>query len=405
MKREGFLISIFRIILGLTFVVSASLKAIDPVGTTLKIREYFATLASPLLDSIFDIEILSWIAYLLILLEFAVGLLLLMRLLHRLTFFLLISFLLFFSLITGYIYFFDKNFDCGCFGEAIKLSSGVTFSKNLLFLLLAIVCYFRDVSPKAIRIKYLTFVTCLLGLVVFIYGNITHLPLIDFRPYKIGCNIRERIEQIDQEYQSELKSNIRYIYEQEGVRQSFHIDSLPIGSSWSYVTIEEKDKESIRSIEYDFQLIDEYGIDKTKTILNYPGVTYLFTISKPNITPKQIDEIRMLNTRIIQGGGKSYLLSSIGNSQLHPSIEKFLMDATTLKTMIRSDLGLIVLKDGVIIDKLSYADFPKNLDQAQAFVTNHNDVIGVNYHISYWRLVVLLLSLALILFIQIKYNR
>ena len=373
MKIKQVLIEFARIVVGLTFVASGILKGIDPIGLDIKVHDVLTTVFGVTNLRIID---LSWLmAYTLIVLEFCIGAFLLMGIYRRLASRLVFLSLIFFTLFTGYAFFTNSMPDCGCFGDALKLTPFESFLKNLLLLpLSALLVYYaldiRHLYSK--REQWLPAFFAFSGITYFVYANATDLPMIDFRPYKVGYNIREKIHKADSVYQEELNKHTRYVYERNGVKQSFAVDSLP-DETWSYVELQQSEHLlTLRPMDYSLLILTPEGEDVTQSILNDTLGVFLF-ISPDWSKAKQsnYEAINALYEHLKRQGIKFYSLSPTKADseaewryQTGAKYPNLFVDASTLKTMIRSNPGLIVLKKGRIMSKLSPLHFPKTEDVA-----------------------------------------
>lgn len=392
MKIRGLALELGRIAVGFTLVASALLKGIDPIGLEIKVHDAMTNVLG-----ISDLDVIGLageVAYTLIVLEFCIGAFLLMGIYRRLASRLALCMFAGFTLFTGYSYFTGAMPDCGCFGDAIKLTAWQSFAKNLMFLPISALLVYGAKDIKHLyskREQWLPAVLALVGISSFVYINGSRLPLVDFRPYKVGYNIRERIHRADSIYQAELTANTRYIYEREGIKQSFSIDSLPTDEAWRYVEMKQPEELRTRPMDYSLLILTPNGEDKTAEILNDTAGVFLFV--SPNWSEaidSNYEVINELYKYVVSRGLRFYSLSPTKadneaewrylTGAEYPSL---FVDASTLKTMIRSNPGLIVLKDGVVIDKLSPADFPKS-DEIVNFVDSRLQR-AEHLKASYWR--------------------
>lgn len=378
MKARGILIEVARILLGLTFVASALLKGIDPVGVGLKVHEF-----QTLVFGISHPKLLAyseWMGYILIITEFVCGAFLLMGIYRRLASRLSFAIMLFFTVLTAYTYVTGVMPDCGCFGDIIKLSPLETLAKNLLLLPVSLLLMVYPLEIKHLyskREQWFPAVLAVLGIGVFVYLNARALPAIDFLPYKVGYNIRERIAEVDAKYQEELNLHTRYIYERDGKEQSFAVDSLPTDSTWHFVRISQPEELSLKQLDYSLLILNPDGEDKTSEILH--DTTGVFLFVSPDWKQAQQTKYEVINELyhyLKERGIKFYSISStLANNEAewryqtgaeYPSL---FADATTIKSMIRSNPGMVIMQDGKIIDKLSSKDFPQS-DEIANFVSS-----------------------------------
>ncbi|MDR1652520.1 MAG: DoxX family membrane protein, partial [Prevotellaceae bacterium] len=212
---ENVVLTVVRLLLGCVFIFSGFVKAVDPLGTAYKFQEYFAAFG----DSFTHFNFLALpFAIVLIAGEFVVGVNLIFKIYVRTTSFLALLFMLVMTGLTLWIYIMNPVTDCGCFGDALVISNSATFWKNVVLLAFAIYLFIRSVKirplfmPVAQIVTELVFIAAILGFMVW---NLSHLPVIDFRPYKIGVNIEQEM-QIPQEAPADVY-DIKFIYSKDGV--------------------------------------------------------------------------------------------------------------------------------------------------------------------------------------------
>src|SRR5690606_10922348 len=180
-----------RVIVGILFIISGLIKLNDPVGFSFKLKDYFAP---EVLDLGFLVPYALLIAIFVVIFEVLLGVALLLGYLKKITLWSLLLMIVFFTFLTFYSAYFNKVTDCGCFGDAIKLTPWESFIKDVILLVLILILFFgrKYIQPffsknvRSIAI-FASFVFCL----AVTYWVLQHLPIIDFRPYKIGANIQE----------------------------------------------------------------------------------------------------------------------------------------------------------------------------------------------------------------------
>jgi uncharacterized membrane protein YphA (DoxX/SURF4 family) len=316
-----YFVHFIRIFVGFSFVSSGFLKMIDPLGTSYKLEEYFN-------PSVLNLEFLVpyalLIGIILILIETALGVFLLIGFKSKWTIwglFLMISLFLF---LTWYSAFYDKVTDCGCFGDAIKLTSWETFYKNVVLFIMIVFLglnfsKIHNIFNQTIT-KWIAFLVIPLSL-YFIYYTLLSLPIIDFRPYKIGTDITEGMKLKEGEYISAI--------------HDFILESEVSGDITTPILEDEK---VLLVLIYDLQKSDKNSFDKIKEITEIAVSKKYKVYGVSASLPEDFNEIK---------------------SQYQLNFEFLFNDGTTIKTMIRANPGLMVLKKGVIVDKRNWTDADK----------------------------------------------
>ena len=359
------LAEIARVLTGVVLIVSGLLKAIDPVGSALKIGEYLA----PVLDErwAWSSLITLTLSFVLCAGEFLLGAFLLMGIYRRLSARLSVAFFAGMTLISLYSLLADPVSDCGCFGDAIHLTPLETLLKNLLLLPLSYLVL-RDARGLrhlySRRERWLPAVLAVVGIVVFMERNYRHLPLVDFRPYRVGTNLGEAIAEEDSTLQARLLASTRYLYERGGVTKAFTPENLP-DSSWHFVRVQDGEDATYRA-KYDFAPMDSLGNVCSEALLTDPGVTLLLLAPHwSRASEGSIDEINELYTQSLSMGYRFYGVTASSTEEIAAwryltgaSYPMLHMDAIPIRTMIRAYPGLLVLRGGQIIDKRSYVDLP-----------------------------------------------
>lgn len=376
MKIKLIFLEVTRILLGVTLVVSGLLKGVDPKGLELKIHEFFSEVflvKSPLL-----LGISSWLAYFLIVIEFCAGAFLLMGIYRRLSSRLVFILFAMFTLLTGYVYVTEAIADCGCFGDALSLTPWETFAKNLLLFPLSfwLMLYARKIKCLySLRERWIPAFLAVCGIGYFVYANATTLPYVDFRPYKIGYNLKERIYQADSLYQKRLNEGTRYIYERNGKRVHFDLSNIP-DSSWTYVGVFQPEELLHYKLEYSFVVLDSLGEDVSSSLLENPqGVVLLLSSGWETASQEKYESVNDLYLYLKKKGIEFYAVSPSDSSSVsrwryetgaeYPTLT---MDKSTIHTILRSNPGLLFLKSGRIIDKIPSVYFPKK-EEIATFVT------------------------------------
>lgn len=403
MKRstKSIFFNIIRLILSALFIFSGFVKSVDPVGTVIKIKEYMLSFG---LD--YFLSVSSTIAIIMCALEFMIGLLLLCNIFKKTTSYLVLIFMSFFTLLTLYIYIANPVSDCGCFGDAIKLSNGATLLKNIAFIILAII-YFtsRKDAPKIDSIKQ-QIIFCMLATVsiaVPVYSLLWH-PAIEFLPYKVGVNIPQAMSIPKDAPQSEYETILVYKDKTNNKIQEFAIEDTTWYDTmrWEYVdtkniTIKKGYEPTISN----FSILDDNGIDISEDILSDTSFTFMITLFNNTLSQREYEKLSALSSFAENNGIKLVLvthndLQNYKDHFMQHNINGVLynIDQTLLKSIIRtgSHNGVIVLKNGVIMAKWNLSHVPSinNQDEMLSSIEDNNNkyIIFICLIIMYIALVV-----------------
>jgi triosephosphate isomerase len=308
-------------------------------------------------------------AILLITIEYVMGICLFFGLYRRFYLSLTVAFLLVMTPLTLYLALYNPVTDCGCFGDAVVLTNWQTFGKNLLLLLMAVVALLGSKHVwifMSDRTRWLIFVYAIVSVSLFIPYNLRHLPAIDFRPYHIGANIIDGMTVPDDAPQDEYET--LFVLEKEGQRRTFTADNYP-DTTWTFVSRENRlvSRGYVPPIT-DFHLATLDGDDVTWEVLEQPGYTFLVVAHDLERTNEgMLDVLNDLYDYAIVNGYAFYMLTSSSEQATREWTEHtaaaypyLQADEILLKTMIRSNPGLIVLKDATVIGKWSAADMPRD---------------------------------------------
>lgn len=366
-RARSLITGVCRLVLAVVFIVSGFTKVIDPWGTSIKINEYlYLTIYG------FDYLIPASMVFSIWLCgaEMMMGCMLLCKVRIRLvSIFALVS-MLFFTILTFLSATFIPVEDCGCFGEAIKLSPWETFFKNLALLPMAAVvwAYYRNDKILAFRRSEVAltvfFFLLTMGLGFYCY---CHLPLIDFLPYKIGVNIREEMHASSAAGpEGELQTVLVYRNRMTGEEREFALDD----TEWQDDTVWEwVDTKILGEVPEMNPMIEEFALrngaeDVTDRVLATPGRLYLICVTRFDCIGRRCeDRLERLVERALQEGAhvvcitpeplQGNAIHSFGKSTPVPCYN---IDGSTLKTMLRAHTGIVVLDDGVIADKRNCRD-------------------------------------------------
>ena len=360
------LVNACRFLLGATFVFSGFVKAIDPIGTQYKLQDYISAVGmGGIVPDI--VTLLASVA--LSALEFSLGVFVLFAIRRHLVSKILVAFMAVMTLITVWIALFNPVKDCGCFGEALRLTNVQTLLKNIVLLAASVVVAWRPLrmyrflsrSTQWIAINYTILFVLLLSA-----HCLYHLPLIDFRPYHIGMNIKKGMEIPAGAPQPEFETT--FILQKHGVKKEFTLDNYP-DSSWQFV-----DSKTVQTKEgyvppiHDFSIQKADGDDITDSVLTAKG--YIFLLVSPHLEQaddSNFGDIDLLYEYCQERKIPFYCLTASTKKDIDhwaditgAEYPFCFTDETTLKTIIRSNPGLLLLKDGTIIRKWSHNDLPSS---------------------------------------------
>ncbi len=345
-----------RIIVAMLFIFSGSVKLLDPIGMAIKLEEYFEVFASDF-GSVFHFftPFSLYIAIFIVVLEVVLGFALLLNFRMVQTTVLLLGLAIFFTCLTYYSAVFDKVQDCGCFGDAIKLKPWESFYKDLVLTLLSGFIWVKGsmYDPYIKKPVLNVLVVIILGGTLYTaVRTINHLPLIDFRAYKIGNNIPELMQPSEE---------IRYEYVMTKDGEDFRFTDYPTDESYKF-------KEMI-ILNPDAQpKITDYGVwnDDGEFTQETFGGNKLFIIIY-NTKKAKMMNIGAINQLVenLDDDIEAYVLTATYGETYEQFAEEFGLtvpyyysDATILKTIIRANPGLWLLQDGVVKGKWHSIDTP-----------------------------------------------
>jgi uncharacterized membrane protein YphA (DoxX/SURF4 family) len=350
------LAQISRVVVGLLFIFSGLIKINDPVGTELKLEEYFEVFAADFsyFHDLF-IALIPFALYFSVFLctaEIVLGVALLVGYKPRTTSVLLLLITIFFTFLTFYSAYFNKVTDCGCFGDAIKLSPWTSFGKDIFLLTLILVIVYYRKKLKALPTGIIVAISTFVSLGIAFYA-IRHLPIIDMLPYKVGANIPAQMKPSEP---------LRYSYTFEKDGKTFEYEQYPSDTTLVFkkmTILNEKAKAKIT----DYKVWNDLG-DFTQETFNGKK---LFVILKnfSDINTAALPDISKLVSNIKSKGIEPIILTSGSSAETVQFLKEhqlavpfYYADATVLKTISRSNPGIWLLKDGTVKGKWHYNDTP-----------------------------------------------
>ncbi|RZT00014.1 BT_3928 family protein [Aquimarina brevivitae] len=356
------LVGFSRIFVAILFIFSGFVKLNDPLGFSYKLQEYFS---EGVLNLEFLIPFSLLLAIFLVIFEIVLGVTLLLGYLQKFTLWSLLLMIVFFTFLTFYSAYFNKVTDCGCFGDALPLTPWESFTKDVILLVLILILfagrkYITPIKPVAIH-KYVVFVVfsaCL----VFGYYVLMHLPAIDFRAYKIGANIEKGMEvppnapEAVFEYSWKFKVNgEEKIVTTNGSYPD--VDGEFIGVETTTI------KEGYVPPIHDFSITSLDGQDYTDEFLAQKNVILVIMY---NLVKSEAEGLRAIKEPIDRAMELGYTVIGLTASSeedikevkdtFNLNFDFYTTDETALKTVIRSNPGIVQLKEGTIVDKLHWND-------------------------------------------------
>ena len=364
-KFRIFIVNLCRMALALTFILSGYVKAIDPLGTQYKLNDYAA--AMHLSEYIPDWLTLTG-AIALAMTEFALGIFMLFAIRRHLVSRLMTAMMVMMTLITVWIFIANPVKDCGCFGDAIKLTNGETLLKNIVLLAAAIVTAMRPLDMARLISKSNQWIVTNYTLVYIVCTSLYclyALPTFDFRPYHIGADIKKGMEIPEGAEQPEFETT--FILKKNGQTREFTLDNYP-DSTWEFV--DSKTVQTRQGYEppiHDFSLTDtKTGEDITDNVLSHKGYTFLLiSRSLAYADDSNFGDIDQIYEYASEHNVPFYCVTASTDSDINrwrdltgAEYPFCTADETTLKTIIRSNPGLLLLKDATIIGKWSHNQLP-----------------------------------------------
>jgi len=370
---KNILLTFSRIFVGVLFIFSGLIKANDPLGFGYKLQEYF---------DVFHISFLSpiatGIAILLCTLEIVLGALLLLGFWGKKVSWGLLILIIFFTLLTFVSAFFKVVTSCGCFGDAIPLTPWQSFGKDLVLLVLIVYIFLKKdfIKPAVQKAKSQRNIAIVVSVVSLLFGLYTYnfLPVIDFLPYKVGAHIPSLMVIPPGEKPDEFQimyhlKNKKTKAEKDMSDKDYLKTEIWKDDNWEIVGEPSKTlvKKGYEPKIKDLIITDASGTDYTKELIENPYYSLVFVAYNLNDTnEKAIGDLNALALNATQQFNiRSVLLTSNSASDAEKFIKKynlfsevFYADAVPLKSMVRANPGVLLLKNGVVISKWHFHNVP-----------------------------------------------
>jgi len=383
-QKTNYLLCFARIFTGLLFMFSGFIKANDPTGFGYKLEEYFHVFHTDFLN-----DYATAIAIVVCALEIILGIWLLLGFYKKLVAWGLLLLIIFFTFLTFYSAFFEVVTSCGCFGDAIPLTPWQSFGKDLVLLALILIIFvyrnqitplIKDPTNRGLVATFTAVLSFGIGIYTFMY-----LPFIDFLPYKIGNNIPslmvlpegkegdvyEQIYSMKNVKTGETKTITDKIYMSEKVWEDTNWEI--VGEPQSKLV-----KKGYQIPITDLLITDAEGNDHTQEIINNPYYNLIIVakdLSKANV--EALDKINKIATKLTEDYNLRIVLLTASSSEdsdylsdkLHLISEIFYDDLIPLKSMIRANPGVLLLKSGTVIDKWHYNAIPDAKDIEERYLS------------------------------------
>ena len=359
---KNFITQFSRLFVGILFIISGLIKLNDPIGFSYKLDEYFS---EAVFNMPFFVPFTFSIAMFLVILEVVLGVMLLIGYKSKLTIWSLLLLVILFTFLTFYSAYFDVVKDCGCFGDALHLTPWQSFSKDIILLFFILILFFNQKLIKPLFTNIVQNILAFSSLILcsFMgYWVINHLPLKDFRPYKVGTNIKKSMEIPDNAPKSVVE--MVFIYKVNGVDKEFtekDLMSLPEGATF----MDRKDKVIVQGYLppiHDFKL-ELDGQDNTNLILSKEKVLLVVAYDLEKANPEAMQNIGKLYNDATKKGYYVAVLTGSSSEVVESTKKKYELtldvlfcDATALKTIERANPSFVILNYGTVVQKVHYND-------------------------------------------------
>ncbi len=353
-------VTVSRILLGLLFIFSGFVKAVDPMGTKYQIIDYFIAYGTEWAN-----PVALYLSIFLNAFELVCGILLLLNVKKRTLAWLVLLMMTFFTLTTLYDALYNPVPDCGCFGEAIIMTNWQTFYKNLVINVFVLIIFFnRDSIQKAFKPKSELAIIGIAAVIVVCFQiyNYMHLPMVDFRAWKVGNRMAN-------EETMPIKYYLTYMNNETGEKKEYLSPNFPYNDSvwmsqWVFVNQRIEDPNPKK---HDLAILDSFGSDVTSEFVeNKDFQFFLVAWDLSKVKEKLIPDINEFYKQCNNIGISFIVLTSSTFEEIEEfkeranpaGFEYYFSDDTSLEAMIRSNPGMVLLKDAVVKAKWHYNDFP-----------------------------------------------
>lgn len=360
-----FLVAFSRYFVGTLFIISGLIKLNDPTGFSYKLNDYFA---KDVLNLTVLISYSLLIAVFIVVFEVILGALLIIGFKKKFTVWNLLLMIVFFTFLTFYSAYFNKVTDCGCFGDAMKLTPWQSFYKDVILSVFILILFIKnDLIKPLFDEKYfkITLFSLVFACSSVVYFVLMHLPIVDFLPYKVGVNIEDGM-QIPKGAPKSIYKDV-WFYKVKGKVQEFTTEDQP----WYIPGAEFVDRTTTlisKGYEppiHDFT-VELDGADYTQDVLTSDKVVLVVLYNLDKSESEGLKKLEKLHQEALK---KDYLVIGL-TSSLNPVIEKiketngitfdfYACDETALKSIVRSNPGVLILNKGTIKQKTHWNDIEK----------------------------------------------
>ncbi len=358
---------ISRILTGIVFIFSGFVKGVDPLGSTYKFTDYFNAFHLGFLE-----PLALPLAILLSSAELVLGISLLLGYRMKVVAWAVLLFMSFFTVLTFILALTNPVTDCGCFGDALILTNWETFFKNIFLMVLVLIIFAGRFNYDPLRDPVIEWGVILLFFVASVFFsvyNYLHLPLLDFRPYAVGVNIEEGMKIPEDAPADVYSTELIYRNKQTGKEKVFSMDNFPRDTTkWKFIDARsELVSKGYEPPIHNFNIVAPDGNDITSAILDDPGFTFiLVSYDLAGADRKALEKANDLFHLSQTLPGLSFYFVTASGEKEQQEIKKengldfdfCLADEITLKTVVRSNPGLLLLKDGTIMAKWGSRDIP-----------------------------------------------
>ena len=355
------IVSLARILVGVLFIFSGFIKLNDPVGFSYKLQEYFS---EPVLDIPFLIPFALIIAILIVIFELVLGIMLLIGYAPKFTKWSLLIMIVFFTFLTFYSAYYNKVTDCGCFGDAIPLTPWESFYKDVILLVLILIIFFNEkylnpILPAKYNkwVIFGSFMACF----AFCYYVLMHLPVFDFRPYKVGNNIPEKMKLPEGAEKAEVTYSWKFNVNGEEKIIKNNGAYPQVDGEFIGVETSQEGENAIAPI-HDFVIEGADG-DITDQVLTEDKVLMIVAYNLRSTELEGYEAVKSLSEEALQKGYMVVGLTASGTDfqnelkkEYNLNFDFYQTDETALKTIVRSNPGFLTLNEGTITQKKHWFD-------------------------------------------------